>query len=111
MSSADGGAHPTWLGRWRRDPGRSVVEFLGGILSLAVAYVALVVATLSWCIPDSCETSVAGIAAGTAVFAASSAAALRWLSLGLTPWRRALTVGAAVAVALVVYELVDRSLG
>lgn len=92
----------------RRDPGRSVVQLMAGILAATLAFVALVVATLSWCIPDACEQSPAGIVAGTVLFGASAAGALRWLSLGRLAWSRAAFIGVVVALVLAGYEAVER---
>lgn len=101
---------PGWSDRLRSDPGRALVELVGGLLAGVLAYVALVVATLSWCIPDSCERSLAGIVAGTMLFGALLVVALRWLSLRRVTWQHAAIAGTVAAAALVVYEMVDHLL-
>lgn len=103
-------SRPGWTARLRAEPGRSLVELVGGGLSAVMAYVALVVATLSWCIPDSCERSWVGVAVGTALFGVSVATALRWLSLRRLSWGRAVLAGNLAAVALLAYEAVDHLL-
>lgn len=94
----------SWSDRFRSDLGRSAIQMVAGILAATLAYVALVVATLSWCIPDSCEQNPVGILVGTLVFGAAAAGALRWLSLGRLRWSRAAFVGAVVALVLAGYE-------
>lgn len=100
---------PTWAERFRSDLGRSVIQLVAGILAATLAYVALVVSTLSWCIPDSCEQNPTGILIGTVVFAAAAAGALRWLSLGRLRWSRAALVGGVVALVLAAYEAFEYS--
>ena len=97
-----------WADRFRSDLGRSVIQLVAGILAATLAYVALVVSTLSWCIPDSCERSPVGIVAGTVTFGVAAAGALRWLSLGRLRWSHAAFVGVAVALVLAGYEAVDQ---
>lgn len=97
-----------WADRFRSDLGRSVIQLVAGILAATLAYVGLVVSTLSWCIPDSCERSPAGIVAGTVTFGLAASGALRWLSLGRLRWRQAGLVGAVVALVLASYEAVDQ---
>lgn len=94
----------SWADQFRSDLGRSVIQLVAGILAATLAYVALVVGTLSWCIPDSCEQNLVGILVGTVVFGAAAAGALRWLSLGRLRWSRAGFVGAVVALVLAAYE-------
>ena len=99
-----------WADRFRADPGRALVQLVAGLLAAALAYIALIVATLSWCIPDSCDRSLAGVVIGSVVFAGTAAGALRWLSLGRLAWSRAAFVGGAMAVFLNGYEIVEQLL-
>lgn len=97
-----------WADQFRSELGRSVIQLVAGILAATLAYVALVISTLSWCIPDSCERSPVGIVAGTVTFGLAAAGALRWLSLGRLRWQQAAFVGAVVAAVLAGYEAFDQ---
>ena len=99
-----------WADRFRDDPGRAVVHVAAGLLAAALAFIAVIVATLSWCIPDACDRSLAGVVVGSLVLAGTAAGALRWLSLGRLAWSRAVFVGVAMAVFLNGYEIVEQLL-
>lgn len=99
-----------WSDRFHADPGRSLVQILAGVFAAILAFAALMVSALSWCVPDACERSMSGIGVGSLFLAAAVGGAARWISLGRLAWSRAAFVGVATALFLNGYEIVEHVL-